>query len=120
MFVFQLLAFRDFGCPTTWPRCTRQAEHEEEQAEQWMAAACAGRLRLAASGARPRGPASVPGKAQWLCDVLLCSCGGLCLQLDKALPTLQAVRNKALMQYATPFSALDLNAMAAFFNTTAG
>lgn len=34
--------------------------------------------------------------------------------------TLQAVRNKALMQYATPFSALDLNAMAAFFNTTAG
>lgn len=35
------------------------------------------------------------------------------------LPLPQAVRNKALMQYATPFSALDLNAMAAFFNTTA-
>lgn len=32
----------------------------------------------------------------------------------------QAVRNKALMQYATPFSALDLNGMAAFFNTSVG
>ena len=42
--------------------------------------------------------------------------------LPSATPMLlfQAVRNKALMQYATPFSALDLNAMAAFFNTTAG
>ncbi|PRW44245.1 COP9 signalosome complex subunit 1 [Chlorella sorokiniana] len=39
---------------------------------------------------------------------------------DHVAPLYQAVRNKALMQYATPFSALDLNAMAAFFNTTAG
>ena len=30
----------------------------------------------------------------------------------------QAVRNKALMQYTAPFAALDLNAMAAFFNTS--
>ncbi|KAI3428534.1 hypothetical protein D9Q98_007357 [Chlorella vulgaris] len=32
----------------------------------------------------------------------------------------QSVRNKALTQYAAPFAALDMNGMAAFFNTSIG
>lgn len=37
---------------------------------------------------------------------------------DHVAALYQAVRNKALTQYAAPFSALGLNGMATFFNTT--